>query len=111
MHCLMYAVSLSSELSELRAQYQNNPTLIKYYSDALKQIQLFVEFFFEVINERCEPLVCLFEVVKAFCRAREYWKLQNQEGIKVYLGLETYKGLKESKEYEASMLNLIRSKK
>jgi len=64
-----------------------------------------------VINERCEPLVCVFEVIKAFCKAREYWKLQGQENIKVYLGLETYKGLKESREYEASMLSLIRSKK
>lgn len=35
MHCLMYGVSLYGELSELRAQYQNNAALIKFYSQAL----------------------------------------------------------------------------
>ena len=68
----MYGLSLYSELAELRGHYISNQTLIRYYSSALTQVQLFAEFFFEVINERCEPLVLAFELFKAVCKLKQY---------------------------------------
>lgn len=38
----------------------------------MSNIQLFIEFFFEVLNERAEPLILAIEGAKALLRFREY---------------------------------------
>ena len=70
-----------------------------------------INFFFEVINERCEPLVLAFELFKAVCKLRQYRSLVTQEKIRVYMDLINYKQVKESKEFEASQIELLRSEK
>ena len=96
MHCVMYAMSFYSELAELRSKNANDKIKVKYYSGAISQVQLFVEFFFEVLNEKDEPLVMVFEAFKAFFRLKEYFGLVNQEKINVYLDLDSYTNFKES---------------
>ena len=53
-------------------------------------MQLFIEFYFEVINERDEPLVFAFELAKFFLRMREYRSLVRHERINVLIDMETY---------------------
>jgi hypothetical protein len=59
-------------------------------------VQLFAEFFFEIINERDEPLVLVFESLKAFLRLREYRRLVSEERIHTYVEFETYKNIKDT---------------
>ena len=72
MHSLIYLLNVYQELSSLRQQYKENKYEVFYFSKALSNIQLFVEFFFEVLNERTEPLILVIEGVKALLRFREY---------------------------------------
>ena len=65
-------------------------------SGALTQIQLFIEFFFEVINERDEPIVFVIELAKCFMRLKEYRALVKHEKINVYVEVELYKQYKEA---------------
>ena len=111
MHCLMYGTSLYSELADLMAQTKNNKFKVTYLSGALSQIQLFIEFFFEVINERDEPIVLVFEVAKAFFRFREYISLMRKEDLHVLIDFEVYKQYNLSEAYEQGLINLIRSNK
>jgi hypothetical protein len=111
MHCLMYGTSLYSELADLMAQTKNNKFKVTYLSGAIAQIQLFIEFFFEVINERDEPIVLVFEVTKAFLRLREYFSLLHREELHVLLDFEVYKQFKQSEAYEQGLIKLIRSNK
>ena len=90
-HCLMYGTSLYSELSEYRQYRANNTHKVAYSSTALSQVQLFLEFLFEVINERDEPLVFAFEVAKAVLRLREYRALVKYERINVLIDMEVYR--------------------
>ena len=53
-------------------------------------MQLFLEFLFEVINERDEPLVFAFEVAKACLKLREYRSLVCHERINVLIDMELY---------------------
>lgn len=111
MHCLMYGTSLYSELSEFRDQNSNNSYKVAYYSGALSQIQLFMEFLFEVLHERGEPLVFAFEAVKSILKLREYRRLVKYERVNVFIDMEQYKLLKQAQEYEDGMCKLIRSQK
>ena len=49
-----------------------------------------MEFLFEVINERDEPLVFAFEAVKFVLRLREYRALVRHERINVLIDMELY---------------------
>lgn len=49
-----------------------------------------MEFLFEVINERDEPLVFAFEAAKFFLRLREYRSLVKHERINVLIDMEIY---------------------
>lgn len=49
-----------------------------------------MEFLFEVINERNEPLVFAFEAVKSVMRLREYRALVKHERINVLVDMEIY---------------------
>ena len=65
-----------------------------YFSKGLSNIQLFVEFLFEILHERGEPVVALIELVKAGLRLREYFQLITREkGISSYLDLDSYREL------------------
>ena len=90
MHCLMYGTSLYSELNEYRHYRANNRHKVSYSSGAVSQVQLFMEFLFEVINERDEPLVFAFEAVKFVLRLREYRALVRHERINVLIDMELY---------------------
>ena len=86
----MYGTSLYSELNEYRQYLTSNTHKVFYSSGALSQVQLFIEFYFEVINERDEPLVFAFELAKFFLRMREYRSLVRHERINVLIDMETY---------------------
>ena len=91
MHCLMYGTSLYSELADLREQCRQKKNKVTYLSGALTQIQLFVEFFFEVINERDEPIVLVIELAKCIMKMREYVALVHNESINVYVEVDLYR--------------------
>ena len=86
----MYGTSLYSELNEYRHYRANNRHKVSYSSNAVSQVQLFMEFLFEVINERDEPLVFAFEAVKFVLKLREYRALVRHERIHVLIDMELY---------------------
>ena len=107
----MYGTNLYNELIEFRAQRADNAYKVSYWSGAIQQVQLTLEFLFEVINERDEPLVLAFELAKCFFRLREYRQLVRQEKINVLLEMDIYKQFKQAQEHEESMCALIRSQR
>ena len=90
MHSLIYLLNVYQELTALKQQYKDNKYEVFYFSKALQNIQLFIEFFFEVLNERDEPLILVIEGVKALLRFREYRLLVKQERINTYIEMEAY---------------------
>ena len=72
---------------------------------------MFMEFLFEVLHERGEPLVFTFEAVKSILKLREYRRLVKYERVNVFIDMEQYKLLKQAQEYEDGMCKLIRSQK
>jgi hypothetical protein len=84
---------------------------VKYLSGIISQLQIFAEFFFDILNERDEPLVFVFEAVKALLRLKEYRDLVKNEKIKTYFDFEVYKNLKETQAFEESLCKMIRSSK
>ena len=94
LHLAMYGFTLGSELMELRRQYKNNKFKVFYFSKGLSNIQLFVEFLFEILHERAEPLITVVELGKALLRLHEYHQLVTKEkGINTYLDLDSYREL------------------
>lgn len=73
LHLAMYGLSLMGELNELRRQYKNNKFKVFYFSKGLNNIQLFVEFLFEILHEKNEPLISVIELFKAVLKLREYY--------------------------------------
>ena len=61
-----------------------------YFSKALTNIQLFIEFFFEILNEKAEPLIATIELAKALLKFREYRLLVGSERFNTYLEMESY---------------------
>lgn len=72
-------------------------------------MQIFAEFFFDMLQERAEPLVFVFEGVKAMLRLKEYRELVTNEKIKTYVDFDTYKNLKGAQEHEDSLCKMTRS--
>ena len=64
-----------------------------------------------MINERGEPLVLAFEILKAILRLREYRALVKHERINTLIDMEHYTQLKLAQEHEDKMCSLIRSQK
>jgi len=93
LHLTMYGASLMGELNELRRQYKNNKSKVFYFSKGLNNIQLFIEFLFEILHEKDEPLIAVVELVKAALKLREYYQLIVKEKIHSYLELESYREL------------------
>jgi hypothetical protein len=70
----MYGASMYNELTELREQFTTNDQKLKvmYLSGILSQVQIFAEFFFDILSERCEPVVLIYEALKALLKLKEY---------------------------------------
>ena len=112
LHLTMYGVSLMGELNELRRQYKNNKFKVFYFSKGLANIQLFIEFLFEILHEKDEPLIALIELVKAGLKLREYHQLLTKEkGIHSYLELESYRELTLLNEIKQNHIQLMRQKR
>ena len=112
LHLTMYGISLMGELNELRRQYRNNKFKVFYFSKSLANIQLFIEFLFEILHEKDEPLIALIELVKAGLKLREYHQLLTKEkGIHSYLELESYRELTLLNEIKQNHIQLMRSKR
>lgn len=63
------------------------------------------------MSERDEPVVLVFESLKALLRLKEYRELISEEKIKTYVDFDTYKNLKETEAYEQSLCKMVRSSK
>ena len=106
----MYALNFYSEITEMRQQYANNKFAVFYFSKALSNCQLFIEFIYEILNEQSEPLVIVIEGIKCLLKLREYRQLINKEHINAYIELEAYKELKKLKEIKASHYHWVRAR-
>ena len=82
-----------------------------YFSKAIGNIQLFIEFFFEILNEKAEPLIAVVELVKSILKFREYRLLVSSENLNTYIEMESYHELKRIKEIKDKHFQLVRSKK
>lgn len=111
MHSLIYGLNVYQELNALRAQYRDNKHKVFYFSKAIGNIQLFIEFFFEILNEKAEPLIALVEFIKAILKFREYRLLVGSEKLNTYIEMESYHELKRIKEIKDKHFQLVRSKK
>jgi len=74
-------------------------------------VELFLEFFFEILNERDEPLIATIEFIKAILKFKEYKALILKENINAYIELDAYKEIKRLKEIKENHFYLVRSKK
>lgn len=90
MHALIYGMNVYSEINSLRQQYKENKYAVFYFSKAVSNIELFIEFFFEIMHERAEPLIAVIEGIKCLLKLREYKLLVGQEKINTYIEMETY---------------------
>ena len=100
-----------NELNELRRQYRNNKYKVFYFSKGLNNIQLFVEFLFEILHEKDEPLMACIEVVKAGLKLRELWQLVSKEKVNSYIELESYRELTIMKDIYQTQIKLMRTKR
>ena len=82
-----------------------------YFSKGLNNIQLFIEFLFEILHEKDEPLIAVVELAKAALKLREYHQLVHKEKIHSYLELESYRELTLLKEIKENHIQLMRSKR
>ena len=73
LHLGMHGYNLLGEITELRKQFKNKKLKVCYYSKFFEYIQLFVEFMFEILNEKDEPLVLTLETIKAIFKIKEYY--------------------------------------
>ena len=56
-------------------------------------------------------MVLGFEILKALLKFKEYRALVTKEHIKTYVDFDSYKNLKQTEAYEASLCKLARSDK
>lgn len=82
-----------------------------YYSKSLTNAQQFVEFFFEIMHEKPEPLIAVIEFAKCILRLREYALLVGSERVNAYIDADQYQEMKRLKEIRDQHFTLVRSKK
>ena len=70
-----------------------------------------MEFLFEILHEKDEPLISIIELFKASLKLREYYLLMKKENVQSYLELESYKELTLLKEIKVNHIQLMRSKR
>ena len=61
-----------------------------YFSKALTNIEYFIEFFFDILNEKVEPVIIFIEGIKLLMRLKEYIALLKSEKIKSYIDIDAY---------------------
>lgn len=111
LHLAMYGVSLLNELNELKRQYRNNKFKVFYFSKGLNNLQLFIEFLFEILHEKDEPLIAVVELIKAGLKLREYYQLVHREKLQSYIELESYRELTLFKGIKETHIQLMRTKR
>lgn len=72
---------------------------------------MFIEFLFEILHEKDEPLICMVELVKAALKLREYYQLIHRERVNSYLELDSYRELTLLKEIKENHIKMMRTKK
>jgi hypothetical protein len=70
-----------------------------------------VEFFFEIMNERPEPLIAVIEFAKCILKLKEYALLVGQERLNAYIDSDQYQEMKRLKEIKEAHFTLVRSRK
>ena len=80
-----------------------------YWSKGLNNVQLFVEFLFEILHEKNEPIILVVELLKSMLKINEYYQLVHKEKVSSYLELESYKELTLLKEIKHNHVLLMRS--
>ena len=85
---------LSNLLSQLENTLEQKSCLFSDLIDKWSTSE--EELFFEVINERDEPIVFVVELAKSMLKLKEYRALVKHEDIKVLIDLDLYKQYKES---------------
>lgn len=100
-----------NELNDLRKQFKSNKFKVFYFSKGLNNLQLFVEFLFEILHEKDEPLIMLIEAAKSCFKLREYYQLIHQEGINIYLDIESYRELTLLKEIKEGHIQMMKTKR
>ena len=70
-----------------------------------------MEFLFEILHEKDEPIISAIEFAKAGLKLREYYQLITKEGINSYLELDSYKELTLLREIKEGHIELMRSKR
>ena len=111
MQALIYGANLYSELNHLRQQYDTCKDDVFYFSKGITQIEQFIEFFFEILNENADPLVFAVEVAKSISKLKEYSDLRKKEKMNTYIDLEAYKEMKKLQDIRENHFQLMRSKK
>lgn len=87
---MMYGMNVYSEFTQLRKHYLNNKYEVFYFSKALTNIEYFIEFFFDILNEKVEPVIIFVEGIKLLMRLKEYMQLLKSEKIKSYIDIDAY---------------------
>jgi len=111
LHIALYAFSLFGELNELSRQYRNNKFKVFYFSKGVNNIELFVEFIFEILHEKAEPLIFGFEGLKAVLKLLEYHKLTKMEKLHSYIPLESYREMMLLQEIRENHIKHMRQKR
>ena len=95
----------------MRQHYLNNKYDVFYFSKGLSNIEYFIEFFFEILNEKVEPVILFLEGIKVLLRLREYMQLLKSEHVNSYIDIDAYQEMKKLKEIKENHFFLVRSKK
>lgn len=98
-------------MRQMQQAYKDNRYEVFYFSKMMTNCQLFVEFFFEMMHERAEPLLVVIEAAKVLLKLREYRLLVGKERLHAYIDVESYQELKRLKEIKDDHFKLVRSKK
>ena len=95
----------------MKQSYYDNKYEVFYFSKGLTHLELFAEFFFEIMNENCDPLLAFVELIKTGLKLKEYHGLLKKENVNVYVDMDTYREIKRLKEIKENHFYLTRSKR
>jgi len=111
LHSVMYGLNMYQEIRQLIRQYKVNKYQVFYFSKVATNIELFVEFIFEILKEKDEPLVAFIELFKCLLKLKEYKDLLSKEKAQTYMELESYEDMKKLEEIKKEQIRLRRSKR
>lgn len=111
LHLGLFGLSLLGEVNTIIKRYRNNDKTLFYLSSTISQLEQLSELVFEHLNEKVEPLIYFFEVIKAMLKLKEYKELITKEKMGCYISKERYEEHKKEEEKKKAMLMLPRSGK